>query len=104
MNKSELTNPSYIDEIASALTRVLTVACDGTPDKFAEYSANAEFWVAEARHALDVIDGYERRFENMKHAAQSDLRNDSTRTESPMQRSTKYSDRAAARSASIAIS
>lgn len=59
---------TYIDEISGSLLRVLTVACDGPPHRFAGYAANADFWVDEARHCLDVIGGYEKRFRAMKSA------------------------------------
>jgi hypothetical protein len=57
---------TYIDEITGALVRVLTHACDGPPHRFAGYAANAEFWIDEARHCLDVIDGYKHRFSKMR--------------------------------------
>ncbi len=34
--------------------------------QLAGHVANLDFWVSEARHALEVIDGYEPRFRRMK--------------------------------------
>src|SRR3954454_14623527 len=62
---------SYIDDISEALVRVLTQASDGSPEKFAGYAANRNFWIAEAKHCLDVINGYGDRFERMKRASQA---------------------------------
>ena len=61
---------SYISEISTALTTVLTRASDSPPEKFAGYAANRDFWVAEASHCLKVIDGYETRFQRMKAASE----------------------------------
>ena len=91
---------TYIEEITSALVRVLTHACDGPPDRFAGYAANADFWVAEVRHCLDVIDGYDARFGRMKQATKAHFRPGTLR-EGPAAalttRTLKYYDRAAAR-------
>lgn len=85
---------TYIDDISSAVVRVLTHACDGPPHRFAGYAANADFWVAEVRHCLDVIDGYEKRFRKLKAAVAGGWE-----TPPPTHKSTIPSDRTAARRA-----
>lgn len=91
---------TYVEEITSALVRVLTHACDGPPDRFAGYAANVAFWVAEARHCLDVIDGYDERFRRMKQATKAHFRPgtlDEEHSAALSTRTLKYADRAAAR-------
>ena len=62
---------SYISEISSALISVLSRASGSSPEKFAGYAVNRDFWVAEASHCLQVIDGYESRFQMMKAASEA---------------------------------
>ncbi len=85
---------TYIDEITSALVRVLTHACDGPADRFMGYAANAGFWVEEVRHCLDVIDGYDNRFRNLKSAAGGEWE-----SPPPLKRTATHGDRAAAKRA-----
>jgi hypothetical protein len=85
---------TYIDEISSALVRVLTHACDGPPDRFAGYAANAEFWVGEVRHCMDVIDGYDKRFHKLKAATVG-----GREFVPPPRRSTQHGERAASKRA-----
>ena len=59
---------SYAIELGVALVRVLKHACDGSEEYFAGFAANRDFWIGEARHCLDVINGYDERFEKMKRA------------------------------------
>lgn len=89
---------TYIDEISSALVRVLTHACDGPPDRFAGYAANADFWVGETRHCLDVIDGYDKRFRKLKVATAG-----GREFVPPPRQSTQHSERAAAKRAVLEI-
>jgi len=93
---------TYIEEISSALVRVLTHACDGEPQRFAGYAANAGFWIGEAKHCLDVIDGYQDRFDRlrkatMKYASEAEQDEWGHNTFGLATRSTKYSDRATAK-------
>ena len=62
---------SYAIEIGVALVNVLKHACDGSNEYFAGYAANRRFWVAEARHCLDVITGYDERFQRMTEASKA---------------------------------
>lgn len=92
---------TYIDEITGAVVRVLTHACEGQPHRFAGYVANADFWIGEARHCLDVIAGYDERFKKLQ-AATADRYDpmsggEGGRSSGLTTRSTKHSDRSAAR-------
>ncbi|HEX4795583.1 MAG TPA: hypothetical protein VH370_17465 [Humisphaera sp.] len=60
---------SYIDDLADSLIKVVSTACGGHETAFAGYAANREFWVAEAIHVLEVINGYQQRFERMSEAS-----------------------------------
>jgi hypothetical protein len=62
---------SYIDDICNALATVLNRATDGRPERFAGYAANRDFWIAEAAHCLEVIQGYGDRYKRMKQASES---------------------------------
>jgi hypothetical protein len=52
--------------VADQLARFVTL----NRHQLAGHVANLDFWIAQARHALDVIDRYEERFRRLK-AAQS---------------------------------
>jgi hypothetical protein len=56
---------SYIDELTESLVKVTSTACGGPTEKFVGCAANRSFWVAEASHVLELIDGYPKRFEKM---------------------------------------
>jgi hypothetical protein len=58
----------YTEEICLALVRVLEHASFHKDVRLAGYAANADFWAAEVRHALDCIAGYEQRFNALKEA------------------------------------
>ena len=58
----------YTEEICLALARVLEHASFHKDVRLAGYAANADFWAAEVRHALDCIAGYEQRFNALKEA------------------------------------
>ena len=60
---------TYVEDICLALIRVFIEPYSiGTPQLLAGYAANARFWAAEVRHALDCIAGYESRFAALKAA------------------------------------
>jgi hypothetical protein len=59
---------SYIDNLTEALIKVITHACGEPEATFAGYAVNRPFWVAEALHVLQIIDGYPERFERMSKA------------------------------------
>lgn len=48
--------------VADQLARLVTL----NTHQLAGHVANLDFWVSEARHVLEVIDGYEPRFRRMK--------------------------------------
>ena len=50
--------------VADQLARFVTL----NTHQLAGHVANLEFWVSQARHALEVIDGYEPRFRRLKAA------------------------------------
>ena len=59
---------SYATDIADKLTETLTRFVTLNPHQLAGHAANLDFWLAEVRHAQEVIDGYNDRFEQMKDA------------------------------------
>jgi hypothetical protein len=59
---------AYSSEIATILTDQLKKFVTLNPHELAGHVANLDFWVAEVRHCLDVIDGYNPRFEQLKAA------------------------------------
>jgi hypothetical protein len=59
---------SYLDDVCLPLIRLLEAASFHKREQLAGYCANLDFWVGEIRHALDVVSGYETRFEKLKQA------------------------------------
>jgi hypothetical protein len=59
---------AYSSDIAKTLTDQITKFVTLNGHQLAGHVANLDFWVAEVRHCLDVIEGYNRRFEQMKMA------------------------------------
>jgi hypothetical protein len=59
---------AYSSDITKALTVQITKFVTLNPHQLAGHVANLDFWMAEVRHCLDVIDGYDRRFDEMKTA------------------------------------
>jgi hypothetical protein len=59
---------AYSSDITKTLTDQITRFLTLNRHQLAGHVANLDFWVAEVRHCLDVIDGYNRRFEQMKAA------------------------------------
>jgi hypothetical protein len=59
---------AYSTDIAKILTDQLTKFTTLNRHQLAGQAANLDFWLAEVRHCLDVIDGYARRFDRMKKA------------------------------------
>ena len=59
---------AYSSDITKTLTVQITKFVTLNRHQLAGHVANLDFWMAEVRHCLDVIDGYGRRFEEMKAA------------------------------------
>jgi hypothetical protein len=59
---------SYSIEIGNILTDQLRRFATRNRHQLVGHVANLDFWVAEVRHCLDVLDGYTARFERMKAA------------------------------------
>jgi hypothetical protein len=59
---------AYSSDITRTLTLQITKFVTLNRHQLAGHIANLDFWMAEVRHCLDVIDGYDRRFEQMKAA------------------------------------
>jgi hypothetical protein len=59
---------AYSSDITKTLTVQITKFATLNPHQLVGHVANLDFWVAEVRRCLDVIDGYDRRFEQMKTA------------------------------------
>ncbi len=59
---------AYSSEIAGTLAGQVARFVTLNRHQLAGLVANLDFWIAEVRHCLDVIDGYPRRFERMKAA------------------------------------
>lgn len=57
---------AYSSDITKTLTVQITKFVTLNRHQLTGHVANLDFWVAEVRHCLDVIDGYDRRFEQMK--------------------------------------
>jgi len=57
---------TYTDSVTQQLIKVIDYASGLPVHKLAGYASNLDFWVAEIRHCLDVIDGYERRYQRMR--------------------------------------
>ncbi len=63
---------SYTEDITRPLIETLSKTAGLPTFQLAGHVPNLSFWMAEVRHALDVIDGYPKRFEDMV-AAQSEF-------------------------------
>jgi hypothetical protein len=59
---------AYSSDIAQLLARQLTRFVTLNRYQLAAQAANLNFWSAEVRHCLDVIKGYNQRFEAMRTA------------------------------------
>ena len=59
---------AYSSDITRTLTTQITKFVTLNRHQLAGHVANLDFWLDEVRHCLDVIDGYNRRFEQMKTA------------------------------------
>jgi hypothetical protein len=59
---------AYSSDIAKILADQLTRFATLNRHQLAGHVANLDFWTAEVRHCLDVIDGYGKRFEQLKAA------------------------------------
>jgi hypothetical protein len=64
---------AYIQEITEPLTRFLNHASGLRRDLLARHVANVEFWVAEMRHCLGVLDDYPARLRAMRDVARTNL-------------------------------
>lgn len=59
---------AYSADICKTLTDQVTKFSSLNRHQLVGHLANLDFWVAEVRHSLEVIDGYGDRFEQMKAA------------------------------------
>lgn len=59
---------SYIENICAPPIANLERTTTLPTHQLAGHAANVDFWMAEIKHCLDVIDGYPQRFERMKKA------------------------------------
>lgn len=59
---------AYSVDVATLLTNQLSKFITLNRHQLAGQVANLEFWIDEVRHCLGVIDGYPRRFEQLKEA------------------------------------
>jgi hypothetical protein len=59
---------SYSSDMANLLTDQLSRFVTLNRHQLSGHVANLEFWLAEVRHALGLLDGYGRRFEQMRDA------------------------------------
>jgi hypothetical protein len=59
---------AYSSELADLVAAQLRRFATLNRHQLAGHVANLDFWLAEARHCLDVIDGYWTRFQRMKAA------------------------------------
>jgi hypothetical protein len=69
---------AYSSDITNTLTVQIETFVTLNRHQLAGHVANLDFWVAEVRHCLDVIDGYNRRFEQMKTAQTKRIAEDGT--------------------------
>jgi hypothetical protein len=60
----------YSTDMAKLLADQLAKFVTLNRHQLAGHVANLDFWLAEVRHGLEVIDGYGRRFEQLKAAQQ----------------------------------
>jgi hypothetical protein len=58
---------AYSSDIAKTLTEQLTRFVSLNRHQLAGQVTNLDFWMAEVRHCLEVIDGYGRRFNRLKN-------------------------------------
>lgn len=59
---------SYSVELAQALTAVLERVGKYKTHRLAGYAANADFWLDEIAHTLEVLEGYIGRWKKMREA------------------------------------
>lgn len=59
---------TYTDAISSALLDTLDRLITLKKADFAGHAANAEFWAREAAHCVQVLNGYQDRFDKMSFA------------------------------------
>lgn len=83
---------SYIDDICNPLIKTLERSTTLPSHQLAGHAANLDFWLGEAKHCLNVIDGYAQRFERMKKAQQSQTEVEGV-SEMPLQRGVKDNER-----------
>ncbi|MFN0198148.1 MAG: hypothetical protein ACKVT0_15485 [Planctomycetaceae bacterium] len=59
---------TYVIDVSLSLIRVLEGAAFFRDERLAGYAANAGFWAAEIRHALDIIAGHDARLAAWRNA------------------------------------
>lgn len=60
-----------MDDICNPLIKTLERSTTLPTHQLVGHVANLDFWMDEAKHCLNVIDGYAQRFDRMKKAQQS---------------------------------
>lgn len=61
-------NLAYSTDIAKLLNDQLVKFTTLNRHQLAGHVANLEFWILEVRHCLNVLDGYPKRFDQLKYA------------------------------------
>lgn len=74
---------SYSENLAKVVTGQLQRFITLNRHQLAGQLANLDFWLGQAKHALDVIDGYEQRFRQLKLAQDNYVAEHGTVTTSP---------------------
>lgn len=59
---------AYVAEISKALTNTVSGFATLNAYQLAGQTANLDFWLDEVTHCLEVIDGYDHRFEKLQNA------------------------------------
>ncbi|MGL6075216.1 MAG: hypothetical protein ACRC8S_13740 [Fimbriiglobus sp.] len=77
---------SFSEQIAKVVADQLERFVTLNPHQLAGHVANLDFWVGEAQHALEVIDGYQERFRNLKEGQEKYVSQHNTRVWSPFER------------------
>jgi hypothetical protein len=71
---------AYVIEIADAVAKTVGKFASLNAHQLAGHIANLEFWQAQVKHALDVIDGYDRRQNARIRAQQQHIGQHDTRS------------------------
>jgi hypothetical protein len=75
---------SYSEQMAKVVADQLERFVTLNRHQLAGHVANLDFWVAQARHALEVIDGYQERFRRLKAGQAEHVARHQTTVSSPL--------------------